>query len=153
MGNTISEEDVAEENSFFKLGLNLESPEADSKMNLGTAAPNCQPKHTTSLARSQSMEGQEAVLSSGQSGEKSDGNSNGNSNGSSNGNGDGESSSSLGGMVDRPRPQRSSSLESSNSAQSLQDPKKMSYIQMAKMGYQELVNAIIRPPRAEYKVC
>jgi uncharacterized Zn finger protein (UPF0148 family) len=30
---------------------------------------------------------------------------------------------------------------------------KPSYIQMAKMGYQELVNAIIRPPRAEYKVC
>jgi hypothetical protein len=30
--------------------------------------------------------------------------------------------------------------------------KKMSYIQMAKMGYQELVNAIIRPPRADYKV-
>ena len=33
------------------------------------------------------------------------------------------------------------------------DPRKMGYIQMAKMGYQELVNAIIRPPRAEYKVC
>jgi hypothetical protein len=29
----------------------------------------------------------------------------------------------------------------------------MSYIQMAKLGYQELVNAIIRPPRADYKVC
>ena len=27
----------------------------------------------------------------------------------------------------------------------------MSYVQMAKAGYQELVNAIIRPPRAEYK--
>lgn len=33
-----------------------------------------------------------------------------------------------------------------------QDQKKPSYIQMAKMGYQELVNAIIRPPRADYKV-
>eukprot|EP00977_Amphora_coffeiformis_P012547 scaffold3126_cov136-Amphora_coffeaeformis.AAC.3 len=30
---------------------------------------------------------------------------------------------------------------------------KLSYIQMARMGYQELVNAIIRPPRADYKVC
>jgi hypothetical protein len=30
--------------------------------------------------------------------------------------------------------------------------KKLSYIQMAKLGYQELVNAIIRPPRADYKV-
>ena len=29
---------------------------------------------------------------------------------------------------------------------------KLSYIQMARMGYQELVNAIIRPPRADYKV-
>ena len=33
-----------------------------------------------------------------------------------------------------------------------QEQKKPSYIQMAKMGYQELVNAIIRPPRADYKV-
>lgn len=34
-----------------------------------------------------------------------------------------------------------------------QDQKqKPSYIQMAKSGYQELVNAIIRPPRADYKV-
>ena len=32
------------------------------------------------------------------------------------------------------------------------DDKKMGYIQMARMGYQELVNAIIRPPRADYKV-
>jgi len=30
-------------------------------------------------------------------------------------------------------------------------PQEMSYVQMAKAGYQELVNAIIRPPRAEYK--
>ena len=33
------------------------------------------------------------------------------------------------------------------------EQKKLSYIQMAKLGYQELVNAIIRPPRADYKVC
>jgi hypothetical protein len=32
-------------------------------------------------------------------------------------------------------------------------PGKMGYIQMAKLGYQELINAIIRPPRADYKVC
>ena len=30
--------------------------------------------------------------------------------------------------------------------------KKLSYFQMARLGYQELVNAIIRPPRADYKV-
>jgi hypothetical protein len=28
----------------------------------------------------------------------------------------------------------------------------MSYVEMARMGYQQLVNAIIRPPRAEYEV-
>jgi hypothetical protein len=31
-----------------------------------------------------------------------------------------------------------------------QTPENMSYWQMARQGYQELVNAIIRPPRAEY---
>ena len=33
-----------------------------------------------------------------------------------------------------------------------EDPKKLSMLEMARLGYQELVNAIIRPPRAEYKV-
>lgn len=32
-----------------------------------------------------------------------------------------------------------------------EDQKKMGYFQMARLGYQELVNAIIRPPRADYK--
>jgi len=37
--------------------------------------------------------------------------------------------------------------------QSLSDveyQRKLSYFQMARLGYQELVNAIIRPPRADY---
>jgi len=33
-----------------------------------------------------------------------------------------------------------------------QRQQKLSYFQMARMGYQELVNAIIRTPRADYKV-
>jgi hypothetical protein len=33
-----------------------------------------------------------------------------------------------------------------------QEKQKLSYLQMARLGYQELVNAIIRPPRADYKV-
>ena len=37
--------------------------------------------------------------------------------------------------------------------QAMSQQKKLSYIQMARLGYQELVNAIIRPPRADYKVC
>lgn len=36
--------------------------------------------------------------------------------------------------------------------QTMSQQKKLSYIQMARLGYQELVNAIIRPPRADYKV-
>jgi hypothetical protein len=34
-----------------------------------------------------------------------------------------------------------------------EEQKKLSYVEMARMGYQELVNAIIRPPRAQYKAC
>jgi hypothetical protein len=44
----------------------------------------------------------------------------------------------------------SSQQEQEISAEAQQ--KKLSYFQMAKLGYQELVNAIIRPPRADYKV-
>jgi len=32
------------------------------------------------------------------------------------------------------------------------EERKLSYMQMARIGYQELVNAIVRPPRAEYKM-
>ena len=32
-----------------------------------------------------------------------------------------------------------------------EQPQQMGYWEMAKVGYQELVNAIIRPPRAEYE--
>jgi len=36
-------------------------------------------------------------------------------------------------------------------ASAAEEQKKMGYFQMARLGYQELVNAIIRPPRADYK--
>ena len=57
-------------------------------------------------------------------------------------------------VVMRAENRRSSSTvsDASSSKSISNDPKKMSYMQMAKMGYQELVNAIIRPPRADYKV-
>ena len=50
---------------------------------------------------------------------------------------------------------RTSSVNSDderNKTDNTEKQKKMSYIQMAKLGYQELVNAIVRPPRADYKV-
>lgn len=36
-------------------------------------------------------------------------------------------------------------------ASAAEEQKKMGYFQLARLGYQELVNAIIRPPRADYK--
>ena len=42
---------------------------------------------------------------------------------------------------------------SKNGSEAAEAKPKLSYLQMARMGYQELVNAIIRPPRADYKVC
>ena len=43
MGNALSEE---EQNEFLEEGFDLDSPDADKQINFGTAAPNCQPKHT-----------------------------------------------------------------------------------------------------------
>lgn len=42
-------------------------------------------------------------------------------------------------------------LSSSEGGDEANNPDKMSYFEMAKQGYQELVNAIIRPPRCEYE--
>lgn len=116
MGNEVSAEEEVE-NAFLEEGFNLEDPEADGKINFGTAAPNCQPKHTR---RREDIEEEQAV------------------------------------EVEIKKNNSAASVQSAQNQQQQQqpqDPKKMSYIQMAKMGYQELVNAIIRPPRAEYKVC
>lgn len=44
-----------------------------------------------------------------------------------------------------------SSVEKRKTQQHVESPGKMGYIQMARLGYQELVNAIIQPPRADYK--
>ena len=52
----------------------------------------------------------------------------------------------------RKRQNGSSASLDSHQEQDMDEQKKLSYFQMAKMGYQELVNAIIRPPRADYKV-
>ena len=37
-------------------------------------------------------------------------------------------------------------------SQMIEEKKKLSYLQMARLGYQEVINAIIRPPRAKYKM-
>ena len=105
--------------------MSLESPEADGYLNSGTAAPNCQPKHT-----------KEALNRDGRAVAGDDG-------GPMNHRG----SSASDGEDDGRR--RQSSNQNMNSKE---DQRKLSYFQMARLGYQELVNAIIRPPRADYKV-
>jgi hypothetical protein len=136
MGNVMSEE---EEDQFLEEGFNFESPDADQKINYGTAAPNWQHKE-----ESEEEVGHEVDLAPGETAEsralsakhRRD----------SNLSAEGSSTS----MEDRRKRQH---LNESNQQQpEPMDPKKMSYIQMAKIGYQELVNAIIRPPRADYKV-
>lgn len=125
MGNVMSEE---QEEEFLEEGFDLESPEADKQINFGTAAPNCQPRHTLD-EEEKANEGQEVAMAPG----------------------DAEATP----MKHRRDSSSTSSDDPQRKRQHLsesQAQKKMSYIQMAKMGYQELVNAIIRPPRAEYKV-
>ena len=151
MGNTLSEED--EEGRFHdeavtKNGVTLESPEADKYLNSGTDAANCQPKHTQSeLKQGQKLvieEGLEVVmkerdehtevhLDDGKSQTLSAKHRRGSS------------------VSDNGEDRRKRQQVTQNHEQ--QTTKKLSYVQMAKLGYQELVNAIIRPPRADYKVC
>jgi len=130
-------------------GVTLESPEADKYLNSGTDAANCQPKHTQSeLTQGQKLvveEGLEVVMK-----ERSD-----------------EPEVHLEDEDGKSQPlsakhRRGSSVSDSGEerrkrqhlTQSQQQAaaKKLSYVQMAKLGYQELVNAIIRPPRADYKM-
>ena len=53
MGNVLSDEEEDRPDQFLEPGFNLESPDADNKINYGTAAPNCQPKHTTASLQQQ----------------------------------------------------------------------------------------------------
>lgn len=117
MGNALfSLED--EDADQIPFDYNLESPDADAQLNGGTAAPNCQPKHSMQ-AQDDSHHGvKHARSSDGASQDEDEG--------------------------EEKKRQHLAAAANGN--------KKLSYVQMAKMGYQELVNAIIRPPRAEYKV-
>ena len=146
MGNVLSEEEEeAQSGDFLEPGFNLESPDADQQINFGTAAPNCQPKHTRKQLLEADEEGQEVAAPPRET--------------------NGESAS-LENLQDgtQQHPQLTAKHRRSDSSlseedrrkrqhlQAAQQQRKLSYIQMAKLGYQELVNAIIRPPRADYKV-
>lgn len=112
-----------EDEQFLEDGFNLESPGADKAINFGTAAPVWQNQNDFL-----DDEGQEVVIHRRNMSDETSSNE--------------EESSSTGKSSRRGEQQQQQPI----------NPKKMSYIQMAKLGYQELVNAIIRPPRADYKV-
>lgn len=129
MGNALSEEEEDEllEEAY---SMSLESPEADKHLNSGTSAPNCQPKHTK---EAHDIKGRNSLDSQGENERHLK-----HQRGSSMSDSDDE-------RRKRPHTNQNTSAK--------EQQRKMSYFQMARMGYQELVNAIIRPPRADYKVC
>ena len=145
MGNEVSQEQGQEfhEEAVTKNGITLASPEADKYLNQGTAASNCQPSHT----QSELKEGQKLVLEEGLEVVMKDRN---------------ETSNNGKSQPLSPKHRRDSGLSDNGqeerrkrqhmTEQQQTTAKKLTYVQMAKMGYQELVNAIIRPPRADYKV-
>mmetsp|Transcript_14718 Transcript_14718/g.34094 ORF Transcript_14718/g.34094 Transcript_14718/m.34094 type:complete len:540 (-) Transcript_14718:298-1917(-) len=139
MGNALSEE---EQEQIMEEAYNLEDPGADKLLNAGTAAPNCQPKHTQKEAEQQSGGSETEEATDTHKNQRT------------------ASTSSVRDAQDdrRKRQHTSSGSSSSLSSQQQQEQemtqqqKKLGYFQMARLGYQELVNAIIRPPRADYKM-
>jgi len=173
----------------------LDSPDVDKRINLGTTAPNCQPKHTREALKQEARrassprkhydnidDAEEELIpdehsshseAKGETGLEIVHDANGTnrvyathekkiSTESSSSLLDEETSkrsklnssaskSSLSSGDDGDRSETDKDLEQRKTNNSGQT--KMGYIQMAKLGYQELVNAIIRPPRADYKVC
>jgi hypothetical protein len=178
MGNSMSGEGD-DDKSFLEKDFDLDSPDADQKINYGTAAPNWQPKHTVEAERREASvvdditsgtsaclidpkEPQTKLVSEGQevatmespehladpnaqqplSPKHGRSNSNGSAHGGKRPHGENNAPAAKSELT----PAQLQQQQAQNAA------KKLSYIQMAKLGYQELVNAIIRPPRADYKV-
>lgn len=155
MGNAVSEED---EKEFLEASysMSLDSPDIDQKINAGTTMANCQPKHTVEAQKKEAEalssparnggggEGLEVVMANNEKPELMHGDSKPLSPKHKR---DGAGDDSKGaGKPARKKQERKSPAETERERQ-----KKLSYFQMARLGYQELVNAIIRPPRADYK--
>ena len=150
------------EPEFLEEGFNLDSPHADKQINYGTAAPVWQNKKEVINVEDdedyiddgvetndvRTAGGKEVIMMKEQMQSASEG-SNNNNDKKMSANSRQNSSSSGDSQSRKPEQQRQNSSSSTGSNESL---KKMSYIQMAKLGYQELVNAIIRPPRCDYRV-
>ena len=137
MGNdqsTVIEEERRMLESLYEISegrLDTNHTEINSKLNTGTAAPNCQPSHTVKeLEEARRREEQEEQLAEML----------------------GVDDSTHTQYLEQKRREEGETTGDNNSGSN--DPEKGSlgsYVQMAKTGYQELVNAIIRPPRANYR--
>jgi hypothetical protein len=123
----------------------LDNPHVDKQINAGTTAANCQPRHTREALRSESSDdGISTTLSNDSSVVSSSSRAS-------------KQQKRKEKKVEKKIQKEQTKLKKQEEKQKAKeekemDPRKMGYLQMAKMGYQELVNAIIRPPRAEYKV-
>lgn len=126
------------------LPSSLDNPHVDKQINAGTTVSNCQPKHTReALTKAESDDGISSTLSA-------DSSVMSNSSRASRQQLRKERKAEKKAQKEEMRLQKQQEKQKAKEEKEL-DPRKMGYIQMAKMGYQELVNAIIRPPRAEYK--
>mmetsp|Transcript_14670 Transcript_14670/g.21693 ORF Transcript_14670/g.21693 Transcript_14670/m.21693 type:complete len:608 (-) Transcript_14670:132-1955(-) len=155
MGNEMSQEEEAFLEEAYK--MSLDNPDVDKKVNAGTTAPNHQPLREDSSSDEEKNAGQrehgegvELVMSE----DSNDPDMRIPDDGSSAPMAKGNRRTKPKGKEDNKASEGRRSKESSRreSDRDREQQKKLSYIQMAKIGYQELVNAIIRPPRADYKV-
>lgn len=135
-------------------GLSLDNPHIDKKVNAGTTAANCQPRHTR-MAMSLHDDDYEDDDDDEEDSSEDDTN---DSCSSTTGGGSTTTESTSSKKLSRAEKKRlkrekaaAAAAAAKRKKDSAEDPKKIGYLQMAKMGYQELVNAIIRPPRADYK--
>ena len=142
--------------------MSLDNPDVDGKINEGTTAPNCQPKHTVEeeekarAALAQAIanghgEGVEVNMTKDGKGPEfhlpDDGSNAPLSQRHRRIPSNAQVQSAAANSSERSGGDRNNRQETDAERQA-----KLTYFQMAKMGYQELVNAFIRPPRAEYKV-
>lgn len=130
---------------------NADPNDVNSKVNSGTTAPSCQPSHTMKEIEEERLrmqrEEEEAARREADRIARLMDLSDSEHAGSLN---SVEGENGARGRLDS----ASSSSSRHGTQQQQQQPEKGSigsYVQMAKMGYQELVNAIIRPPRANYR--
>mmetsp|Transcript_6745 Transcript_6745/g.10084 ORF Transcript_6745/g.10084 Transcript_6745/m.10084 type:complete len:217 (-) Transcript_6745:655-1305(-) len=110
-------------------GMSLDNPHVDKEINAGTTAANCQPRHTRDALDADDDSDDDSNIGGGSS----------------------TSSTRRLSRSERKLMKKEKKAVAARRKKEQEDPKKMGYVAMAKMGYQELVNAIIRPPRAEYK--